>query len=157
MTPELTRRGRGWLTSPRAALPSFFRNEMDRMSRLFDEFFSKEEGGPISMWGPPMDIIEKEDKILVKAELPGIDPKELDISLSGDTLIIKGNKKEDKEEEGENYYCCERHYGEFSRTVKLPSTVNKDKIDASYHNGILKVEMQKMPEAKTKKITIKMA
>ena len=155
MAQELSRWGKGFKMSPRS-MSSFFREEMDRMGRLFDEFFGREGTTSLSkMWGPPLDIAETEDKVMVKAELPGIDPGALDISISEDILTIKGEKKEEKEEKGEYYSCCERQYGEFSRSVGLPAGVNKDTINASYHNGVLKIEMQKMPEAKRKKISVK--
>lgn len=156
MTQELSRLGKGFKLTPRY-MSSFFRDEMDRMGRLFDEFFGREgAAAPLSqMWGPAIDISETEDKVIVKAELPGIDPAALDISVSEDILTIKGEKKEEKEEKGEYYSCCERQYGEFSRSVGLPTGVNKDTINAAYHNGVLKIEMQKMPQAKRKKISVK--
>jgi len=155
MSKELTRHGNRFLMSPRSIFPSFFTEEMDRMSRLFHDFLGQEKGTTASMWGPPLDMLETENNIIVKAELPGIDPKALDISISGDMLTLKGEKKADKEEKSEYYYCCERVSGEFSRSITLPSSVDKDKIDASYNNGILKIEMQKIPEAKSKKIAVK--
>ena len=155
MAKELARKGRGFFMSPRSIFPSFFTDEMNRMSRLFNEFLGQERGTTAAIWGPPMDVLETENKIVVKAELPGIDPKALDISISGDMLTLKGEKKADKEEKSEYYYCCERMSGEFSRSITLPSSVDKDKIDAHYRDGILRIEMQKIPEAKSKKITVK--
>jgi HSP20 family protein len=154
MSPELTRHGR-YLATPRTLFPSL-RDEMDRLSRMFDEFFGREELAPsLTMWGPPMDVAETDDKVMVRADIPGIDPKELDISISGDVLTVKGEKKEEKEEKGEAYFCSERRYGAFSRTIDLPTNVDPEKIDASYHNGVLKIEMKKLPEAKRKKIQVK--
>ena len=104
-----------------------FRREMDR---LWDRFFS--ERPALDMlekgWEPTMDITETKSDLIVKAELPGIDPKEIDISLTGDTLTIKGEKQQEKEEKEENYYRIERSYGIFSRTIKLPVSVQNDKI-----------------------------
>jgi HSP20 family protein len=155
MPRELSRRGGKW-TGPQSVLP-ILRDEIDRMSRMFDEFFGSEEMTPMPIWGPPIDVSETDDKVIIKAELPGIDPQWLDISATEDVLTIKGEKKEEREdskEEREHYYSSERRYGEFSRTAKLPSRVDKDKINASYHNGVLRIEMQKIPEAR-KKIEVK--
>jgi HSP20 family protein len=131
-----------------------FRREMDR---LWDRFFS--ERPALDMlekgWEPTMDITETKSDLIVKAELPGIDPKEIDISLTGDTLTIKGEKQQEKEEKEENYYRIERSYGIFSRTIKLPVTVQNDKIKASYQHGVLKITLPKSEEAKQKQIKIK--
>jgi HSP20 family protein len=131
-----------------------FRREMDR---LWDRFFS--ERPALDMlekgWEPTMDITETKSDLIVKAELPGIDPKEIDISLTGDTLTIKGEKQQEKEEKEENYYRIERSYGIFSRTIKLPVSVQNDKIKASYQHGVLKITLPKSEEAKQKQIKIK--
>ena len=131
-----------------------FRREMDR---LWDRFFSERpaleflERG----WEPSLDISETKGDLVVKAELPGIDPKDIDISLAGDTLTIKGEKKQEKEEKEENYHRIERSYGAFSRMVKLPMSVQNDKIKASYQNGVLKITLPKSEEEKKKQIKIK--
>jgi HSP20 family protein len=131
-----------------------FRREMDR---LWDRFFS--ERPALDMlekgWEPTMDITETKSDLIVKAELPGIDPKEIDISLTGDTLTIKGEKQQEKEEKEENYYRIERSYGIFSRTIKLPMNVQNDRIKASYQHGVLKITLPKSEEAKQKQIKIK--
>jgi len=131
-----------------------FRREMDR---LWDRFFS--ERPALDMlekgWEPTLDIAETKSDLIVKAELPGIDPKEIDISLTGDTLTIKGEKQQEKEEKEENYYRIERSYGIFSRTIKLPVSVQNDKIKASYQHGVLKITLPKSEEAKQKQIKIK--
>ena len=106
-------------------------------------------------WEPTMDITETKSDLIVKAELPGIDPKEIDISLTGDTLTIKGEKQQEKEEKEENYYRIERSYGIFSRTIKLPVSVQNDRIKASYQHGVLKITLPKSEEAKQKQIKIK--
>jgi len=131
-----------------------FRREMDR---LWDRFFS--ERPALDMlekgWEPTLDITETKSDLIVKAELPGIDPKEIDISLTGDTLTIKGEKQQEKEEKEENYYRIERSYGIFSRTIKLPMSVQNDRIKASYQHGVLKITLPKSEEAKQKQIKIK--
>jgi HSP20 family protein len=127
------------------------------MDRLWDRFFS--ERPALDMlekgWEPTLDITETKSDLIVKAELPGIDPKEIDISLTGDTLTIKGEKQQEKEEKEENYYRIERSYGIFSRTIKLPMSVQNDRIKASYQHGVLKITLPKSEEAKQKQIKIK--
>jgi len=131
------------------------RREMDR---LWESFFEErprrkiEESGE---WGPSLDLSETKNDLIVKAEVPGIDPKGIDISLSNDVLTIKGEKKQEKEEKEENYHFIERSYGAFSRSIRLPREVQSDKINASYKNGLLKVTLPKSEEAKKKEIKIK--
>jgi HSP20 family protein len=131
------------------------RRETDR---FWDSFFEvgprrrTEEGGE---WFPSLDVSETKNDLIVKAELPGMDPKDIDISLSDGTLIIKGERKQEKEEKEENYQLIERSYGSFTRSIRLPKEVKRDKISASYKNGILKVTLPKSEEAKTKEVKIK--
>lgn len=131
------------------------REQIDRMSRMFDEFFGLEEGMSSSIWAPPLDITETEDKVVATTELPGIRPEDRDISISDNMLAIRGEKKEERETAEEYAYCCERQYGEFRRSVELPSTVDSDRVNANYRNGVLRIEMQKSSEQKRKKIPIK--
>ena len=134
---------------------SRLRSEMDR---LWDEYFGTgrralrpmEEG-----WLPAVDVSETGDKITVKAEIPGMEAKDIDIAMVGDTLTIKGEKKAEKEEKDENYHMVERSYGSFSRSMKLPATVDPDKVDASYKNGVLTIVLPKKEEVKPKPIEIK--
>jgi HSP20 family protein len=131
------------------------RREMDR---LWDSFF---EGGlrrrteEAVEWLPSLDIAETKNEIVVKAEVPGMDPKDIDISLSGGVLTIKGEKKQEKEEKEVDYHLTERSYGSFTRLVQLPKEVQSDKISASYKNGILKITLPKSEEAKKKEVRIK--
>lgn len=110
------------------------------------------EGGE---WSPLVDVIDKKDSIIVKAELPGIDKKDVKIFLSENTLTIRGERKEEKEINKENYYCCERAFGSYSRTIALPTEVDKNKTKASYKNGILEIVLPKAEEVKPKEIEIK--
>ena len=88
--------------------------------------------------------------------MPGLDPKDIDISLSDGLLTIKGEKKQEREEKEENYHLVERSYGSFARSVRLPGETQSDKISASYKNGVLKVTLPKSEEAKKKEIKIKL-
>ena len=132
------------------------------MERRFDEMFGRpflpaawrrlplEERG----WAPSIDVFEKEDKFVVKAELPGMNEEDIDVSVVGDMLTIKGERKSEKEVKEEDYYCCERSYGSFLRSIALPSTVDSKKIEAIYEDGVLEVSLPKAPEVKTKKVAV---
>ena len=130
------------------------RREMDR---LWDSFFGER---PLTRvwereWLPSLDVSETKDDFVVKAEVPGIDAKNIDISLTGDVLTIKGEKKHEKEEKEEDYHLVERNYGAFSRSVRIPAEVESAKIKASYKNGILKVTLPKSEKVKAKKVKVK--
>lgn len=136
---------------------SRLRREMDR---LWDEYFGpgRRAFEPLEeAWTPAVDVSETADKITVKAEVPGLEAKDIDISIVGDTLTIKGEKKSEREEKGENYHLVERAYGSFSRSLKLPASVNVDKVEATYKNGVLTVVCPKKEEVKPKAIEIKSA
>ena len=127
------------------------------MDRLWNSFFERgtlrsEEGGE---WLPSLDVAETKNEIVVKAEVPGLEPKDIDISLSDGLLTIKGEKKQEREEKEKNYHLVERSYGSFARSIRLPNEVQSDKINASYKNGVLKIVLPKSEEAKKKEIKIK--
>jgi len=129
------------------------RSEMDR---LWDDYFGPgRRAFKAESWVPSVDVSETEDKIVVKAEIPGMDSKDIDISLSGDILTIKGEKKSEREEKEENYHLVERSYGTFARSLRLPVGVEADKIEASYKQGVLTVTCPKKEEVKAKPIEIK--
>ena len=132
------------------------RNEVDR---LWDTFFEgkprRRKGGEDGEWFPSLDVLETKSDLVVQAELPGMDPKDIDISLSDGTLIIKGERKQEKEEKEKDYHLIERSYGTFARMVRLPKEVKRDKISASYKDGILKVILPKSNQAMTKEVKIK--
>jgi HSP20 family protein len=136
--------------------------ELEEMERRLDEVFGRPfrptlwRRLPVEVrgWAPAIDVFEKEDKFVVKAELPGIKKEDIDVSVVGDMLTIKGERKAETEVKEEDYYCCERSYGSFFRSMALPSTVDAKKIEASYENGILKVTLPKAPEIKPKKVPV---
>ena len=103
---------------------------------------------------PAFDISETANEIHVKAELPGVDAKEIDITVTGDLLTIKGEKKEEKEEKGQNFHRRERRYGSFSRSFRLPVEVKADSIDAGYKDGVLTVTMPKAEAEKARRIEV---
>ncbi|MGA9821148.1 MAG: Hsp20/alpha crystallin family protein [Desulfobaccales bacterium] len=130
------------------------------MDRLFEEFFAPQAWwGRLweSEWVPAVDVSETPEQITVKAELPGIDAKEIDISLVGDMLTIKGEKKSEREEKKENYHLVERNCGAFSRSLALPAAVNAEKIEAKYEKGVLTITCPKKEPVKPKTIEIKTA
>lgn len=126
-----------------------FRREMDRLfDRFFDMIpFSEQE------FVPSVDVSETANEVVVQAEIPGIDPKDLDISLNGRLLTLKGEKKSEHEEKKENYHKIERKYGAFSRTLELPADVDPDKVEANYKDGVLKIVLPKTESGK--KIEVK--
>lgn len=131
------------------------RREMDRFWDSFLEGGVRKRGERPGEWFPALDISETKNDIVVKTEIPGLDHKEIDISLSDGVLTIKGEKKQEKESEKENYHLVERSYGTFIRSVRLPQEVKTDKINASYKNGLLKITLPKSEESKKKEIKIK--
>lgn len=111
-----------------------------------------EEGG---IWSPAIDLIDQKDKFIAKVELPGVDKKDIKISLIDNNLTIQGEIEKDENIKREDYYCCERVYGKFSRSITLPSGIDQDNIKANYKDGILEISLPKKPEEKPKEITIK--
>lgn len=133
---------------------SSFRREMDR---LWDPFFAEIPfAGLVSQeWLPSVDISETKDKLLIKVDLLGLEAKDVNVSVSGDILTIKGEKEKEKEEKDEHYYHCERCCGSFQRSFRLPVNVQADKVDATFDKGILKITLPKTKEAKKKEIEVK--
>lgn len=134
-----------------------FRTEIDR---LFDRFFDWRPslfGGEDGQWMPSVDISETSKAVIVKAEVPGMDPKDIQVSINNNILTIQGEKKQEKEEKEENVHRVERSYGSFYRAIQLPAEVDPEKADAKYKNGILKLKLPKTREESVKKIEIKAA
>ncbi len=137
-----------------------FREEMDR---LFDNFFRDGLSGmdrllaPVMGGGPAVDVAEDDKHITVHAELPGVEPGEIDLRLNGDLLTISGEKKEEHEEKRGGYRHVERRFGSFQRTVRLPGEVDPDKVEAEYRNGVLTVKMERTPGSVRKRITVTQA
>ena len=133
-----------------------------RMNRLFDESFRGASRGSATeddwalggSWAPVVDIYEQEGHIVLKAELPGIDSKDVDIRLENNVLTLSGERKLDNEVKRENYHRVERAYGSFTRSFTLPTVVDQEKINAEYKDGVLRVTLPKREEAKPKQISI---
>ena len=128
----------------------------EEMNKLFDETLDKFSEGAIQerIWEPLVDIYEENDKFVIKAEVPDVDKKDIEITVEDNVLTIKGEKKLEKEEKKENYLRAERFYGSFRRSFTLPTTVDKEKIKAHLDKGVLTIEIPKKEETKPKKIAI---
>lgn len=131
--------------------------DLEEWERRFEDLLGRptwrlpvEERG----WMPAVDVFEKNDKFIVKAEVPGMKEEDIDVSVVGDTLTIKGERKTETEVKEEDYYRCERSYGSFYRSIPLPSAVDASKIEASYEDGLLEVTLPKKAEVKPKKIAV---
>ena len=133
--------------------------EMLNLRRTIDRFFDNvtpdHEWSQPAMWGLAVDMVENKDEFIVKASVPGINPDDLDISYSDDTLTIKGEIKEDKDVKEDQFHLRERRYGSFMRTIALPTKIKGDGIEASYQNGVIILRLPKAEEVKPKRIAIK--
>jgi HSP20 family protein len=130
----------------------------NRANRLFDGSFLptewlKEESG-LRNWAPTVDVYENEKEIVIKAEIPGVDKKDIHVDLKDGILSITGERSYENEVKEENYHRKERAFGKFYRSFALPEGLNPDKIDADYKDGVLKVEIPKPEEKKPKKIAV---
>jgi HSP20 family protein len=134
--------------------------EVEDIGRRFEDYFGRSffpafwrrfspEG-----WSPAIDVVEKDDKFVVKVELPGVKEEDVDVSVSGDMLTISGEKREESEEKKKGYYYSESSYGSFSRSVTVPSSVDTSKIAADFDKGVLEITLPKTPEVKAKKIKV---
>lgn len=127
-----------------------------QMNRMFDEFFEKPFGlgsffGEREFGGtfePQIDVTETDKALTISSELPGLEPNDIDISLDRDVLTIRGEKRAEKEEKGARHYRLERSYGSFSRSIRLPSEVEAEKIDATFKRGVLKIKLPKTQKSK---------
>jgi HSP20 family protein len=136
----------------RAEMDSLFDNFMGGLP-AFSGMFGTSQGRSFAL-APHMDVRETDKEIVVEAELPGIDDKDISLSLQDGVLTIRGEKKHEHDEENENYRMTERRYGSFQRSLRLPDTVDEDKVEANFDKGVLKVKLAKRPEAIGKQRTI---
>jgi HSP20 family protein len=141
---------------------SAMREEMDRVFERFEHgwprwpaLFRREAAITV----PELDVRENTSSIVVEAELPGVDEKDVTVTVANGLLTIKGEKKHEKEEKGENYYLAERSFGSFERSIRLPDTIDEGKVEAKFDKGVLRVTAAKKPEAvkAERKIEIKKA
>ena len=127
----------------------------DQINRLFNDVFERPgEESNLTSWAPAVDIFETEHELVVKADLPDIDPKELDIRVENNILTIRGERKFESKVSQDKYLRVERAYGSFSRSFSLANTVNSEAIKADYQNGVLTLTIPKREEAKPKQIKV---
>lgn len=132
----------------------------DRIDRLFEDTLGRGPGafgaeafeGP--RWAPAVDILEKPNELVLKADLPGIDPKDVEINVQNNTLTLRGERKFESDVKEDDFRRIERVYGSFVRSFSLPQAVDPDKVEAEYRNGVLEVKLPKRPEAKPKQIKV---
>jgi len=150
-------------TSPRKILSPF-----DEMERMFEKFSTKgwlrpfhwdmpvvsDVAMPLASKLPNVDVIDRDEEIVVKAEMPGVDKKDIDISISNNYLTIKGSSSHEEKEERDDYYRCEISKGAYMRSVSLPVEVNEEKIKATFKDGMLEIIMPKIEKAKKQSIKI---
>jgi HSP20 family protein len=131
-------------------------NLQEQMNRLFEDTFSRARGEDSSLtaWVPPVDIYETEGELVLRADLPDLQEKDLDIRVENNMLTIRGERKFDQTVKQDNYLRIERAYGTFSRSFSLPNTVNPEGIKAEYRNGVLEIRMPKREESKPKQIRV---
>ena len=129
------------------------------MNRLFDSFFGRPAtvAAGERMWAPLADMYETKDDVLVTLELPGVREKDVHVSITGDMLTVKGERRFESDVKDEGYYRLERVYGKFERSVSLPIPVQADKVKATYRDGVLEIRLPKVEEVKPKEIKIDVA
>ncbi len=128
------------------------------VSRLFEDFFNDlpwmSSMPRVEGWVPAVDILERDGNLILRAELPGMNEKDIDVKLEGNILTLKGERKLDSEEKKHNYHRVESYYGSFTRSFTLPDTVDTDKIKADYKNGILTISIPQRPEVRPREIPV---
>ncbi|OFW25956.1 MAG: molecular chaperone [Acidobacteria bacterium RIFCSPLOWO2_02_FULL_59_13] len=130
----------------------------DRMDRLFDQYsrgWGADEGLTTSLWNPPVDVYETNESIVIKADLPEVAPNDVDIAVQGNTLTVRGERKRESEIHEKDYHRVERSYGTFARSFTLPATIDADKIEANFSQGVLKINLPKREESKPKQVKVK--
>ncbi len=144
---------------PETAPPANLRSELEP---LFENFWRDPfglAGWPLAAaegpWGPAVDLSESESELTVRAEVPGIDPKDIDVQVTGNQLVITGEKKESGEKREGNWYHRESRFGAFRRAVPLPEGVDRNKVHADYANGVLTVRMEKTGASQARRIEVK--
>jgi HSP20 family protein len=133
------------------------RSLQDEMNRLFTSSFSRGEGDEMmrGAWSPSVDIFENKNEIVLEAELPGMKPEDVDISIENNVLTIHGERRFEKKDENDNFHRVERSYGSFTRSFTLPPTVSSENAQAEFENGVLRLTLAKHEEAKPRRIEIK--
>jgi HSP20 family protein len=136
-----------WRQGRRRSYPNPFNVLREEMSGLFEDFFREFDLEPFGegrrMFSPRVDVSESEKEITVSAELPGLEEKDIDVSITKDALTVRGEKKDEREEKNGGRYHAERFYGAFSRTIPLPAEIDRDAVKATYKKGVLTMRLPK--------------
>ncbi|MFN2453497.1 MAG: Hsp20/alpha crystallin family protein [Pyrinomonadaceae bacterium] len=133
------------------------RSLQDEVNRLFSTNLSRvfgDEGIARGAWNPSVDIFENKDQIVLEAELPGMNREDFDLSVENNVLTLRGERRFEKKDEGDNYHRVERSYGSFTRSFTLPQSVSGEGANAEYKNGVLRVTLPKREEVKARRIAI---
>ena len=137
--------------------------EMARMEREMEDVFGRSFrewpwprlAGEARGWAPAVDMIDRKDEVVLRADLPGLEQKDIEVSVEDGILTVRGERKEEREAKEEDYYCCERWAGTFARSLTLPPGVESEKVKAVFRNGVLEIHLPKTKEAKGKKVEVK--
>ena len=154
----LPRRNREVGTRLPASPGSLWGGEMDRLlERLWGGFWPLSHGQPLGehVWAPSIDVSETDTDVIVRADIPGVDPKTVEVILEGDHQVISGEKKESQENKEKHYHYSERFYGSFRRVLELPSAVDAESAVAEHKDGVLTLSLKKDPKLNPKKIPVK--
>jgi HSP20 family protein len=139
-------------------VPYVRRSDFPAATSLFEEFFGdfpfSSAPAVKESWMPSVDILEKDGNLILRAELPGMTEKQIELKLEGNTLTLKGERKMDNEDNKSNYHRVESFYGSFTRSFRLPDSVDSGKINAEYKNGVLTITMPQKPEVKPREIPV---
>ena len=130
----------------------------DEISRVFENFFPFMWDRPSAYpaeWEPNVDVTETENEVIVEAELPGMKKEDVQVSLDDDTLVIRGERKREQKKEEGRYHSTERYYGSFYRSLKLPTNVQSENVEANFKDGVLEIVLPKREEVKAKKIDVR--
>ena len=143
--------------SPPPSSRQRFREEIDRtFERLFRDPWGTFEAGLSSFGGcaPVVDVTQSDTEVTVRAEIPGLDPKDLEVTIQGNVLTLAGEKREATEEKGQDYSYSERRFGSFRRSVQLPASIDPDRVSAACHNGVVTIKIEKLQTEKPKRIKV---
>jgi HSP20 family protein len=124
------------------------------LENFFDDFLGTQMTQQAKSWTPAVDILEKDGDLIVRAELPGVQEKDIDLKLEGNVLTLKGERRMEDEQDREDYHRVESFYGSFARSFTVPDTADLEKISADYKNGVLTVKIPQRPEVKPREIQI---
>lgn len=155
MAIEQWRPKRGVMRGPFRELARMERGMEDLFGPFFREWPFPRWAGDAGEWAPAVDMVDRKDEVVLRADLPGLEQKDIEVTLDAGVLTIRGERKEEREAKEEDYYCCERWAGAFSRSLEVPPGVDVDKIMATFKNGILEVHIPKTKEARGKMVEVK--